>query len=171
MEELVIKAKEGNETAFTELMLQIKDELYKIAKIRLKNDDDVFDIIQETMLLAYKSLKKLKYNQYFKTWVIKILINECNKFYKASNCKKEYSYEILNNEISNRDYTEEKIDFDFICNKLNREEGTIILLYYMEKYTDKEIGKILNMKESTVRTKRTRTKDKIRKIYKEDGRI
>lgn len=171
MEELVIKAKEGNEAAFTELMLQIKDELYKIAKIRLKNDDDVFDIIQETMLLAYKSLKKLKYNQYFKTWVIKILINECNKFYKASNCKKEYSYEILNNEISNRDYTEEKIDFDFICNKLNREEGTIILLYYMEKYTDKEIGKILNMKESTVRTKRTRTKDKIRKIYKEDGRI
>ena len=166
MEELVAKAKNGNEIAFTELMLQIKDELYKIAKIRLKNDDDVFDVIQETMLSAYKSLKKLKYNQYFKTWVIRILINECNKFYKTSNSKKEYSYEILNNEISNQDETEEKINFDFICNKLNKEEGTIILLYYMEKYTDKEIGKILNMKESTIRTKRARTKDKIRKIYK-----
>ena len=171
MEELVAKAKNGNEIAFTELMLQIKDELYKIAKIRLKNDDDVFDVIQETMLSAYKSLKKLKYNQYFKTWVIRILINECNKFYKTSNSKKEYSYEILNNEISNQDETEEKINFDFICNKLNKEEGTIILLYYMEKYTDKEIGKILNMKESTIRTKRARTKDKIRKIYKEYGRI
>lgn len=171
MEELVAKAKEGNETAFTELMLQIKDELYKIAKVRLRNDDDVFDVIQETMLLAYKSLKKLKYNQYFKTWTIRILINECNKFYKASNSKKEYSYEILNNEISNQNYVEEKINFDFICNKLNREEGTIILLYYMEKYTDKEIGEILNMKENTVRTKRTRTKNKIRKIYKEYGRI
>ena len=169
MEELVVKAKEGNEIAFTELMLQIKDELYKIAKIRLKNDDDVFDAIQETMLSAYKSLKKLKYNEYFKTWTIRILINECNKFYKTS--KKEYSYEILNNEISNQDDVEGKINFDFICNKLNNEEGTIILLYYMEKYTDKEIGKILNMKESTVRTKRTRTKDKIRKVYKEYGRI
>ena len=171
MEELIAKAKSGNEIAFTELILQMKDELYKIAKIRLKNDDDVFDVIQETMLSAYKSLKKLKYNQYFKTWVIRILINECNKFYKTSNSKKEYSYEILNNEISNQDETEEKINFDFICNKLNKEEGTIILLYYMEKYTDKEIGKILNMKESTIRTKRARTKDKIRKIYKEYGRI
>lgn len=171
MEELVTKAKEGNETAFTELMLQMKDELYKIAKIRLKNDDDVFDAIQETMLLAYKSLKKLKYNQYFKTWVIKILINECNKSYKNSNSKKECSYEILENEISNQDIIKEKINFDFICNKLNREEGTIILLYYMEKYTDKEIGKIMNMKENTVRTKRTRTKDKIRKFYKEYGRL
>lgn len=171
MEELIVKAKNGDETAFTELMLQIKDELYKVAKVRLKNDDDVFDVIQETMLLVYKSIKKLKNNQYFKTWAIRILINECNKFYKNSRSKKEYSYEILNNEISNQNDTEEKINFDFICNKLNKEEGTIILLYYMEKYTDKEIGEILNMKENTIRTKRTRTKDKIRKIYKEYGRI
>jgi len=171
MEELIIKAKDGDETAFTELMLQIKDELYKVAKVRLKNDDDVFDVIQETMLLAYKSLKKLKHNKYFKTWVIKILINECNKFYNKSLKKKECSFEILNNEISNKNETEEKINFDFICNKLNKEEGTIILLYYMEKYTDKEIGKILNMNENTIRTKRTRTKEKIRKFYKEYGRI
>ena len=169
MEELITKAKSGNEIAFTELILQMKDELYKIAKIRLKNDDDVFDAIQETMLLAYKSLKKLKYNQYFKTWIIKILINECNKIYK--NNKKEYLYEILDNEIISQDNTEEKINFNFICNKLNKEEGTIILLYYMEKYTDKEIGKIMNIKESTIRTKRTRAKEKLRKIYKEYGRL
>ncbi len=111
MEELITKAKSGNEIAFTELILQMKDEFYKIAKIRLKNDDDVFDAIQETMLLAYKSLKKLKYNQYFKTWIIKILINECNKIYK--NNKKEYLYEILDNEIISQDNTEEKINFRY----------------------------------------------------------
>ncbi len=72
---------------------------------------------------------------------------------------------------TSQDNAEEKINFNFICNKLNKEEGTIILLYYMEKYTDKEIGKIMNIKESTIRTKRTRAKDKIRKIYKEYGRI
>lgn len=171
MEELVVRAKNGDEIAFTELMLQIKDELYKVAKIRLKNDDDIFDVIQETMLLTYKSIKNLKYNQYFKTWVIRILINECNKFYKYNKNKIECSYEMLNNEISNQNDTEEKINFDFICNKLDKEEGTIILLYYMEKYTDKEIGQILNMKENTIRTKRARTKDKIRKIYKEYGRV
>ena len=85
MKNLIIKAKSGDKSAFTELMLQMKDELYKVAKIRLKNDDDVFDVIQDTMLSAYKSLKKLKHNEYFKTWIIKILINECNKVYKVKN--------------------------------------------------------------------------------------
>ena len=61
------------------------------------------------------------------------------------------------------DNMEEKLNFEFICNKLNKEDGTIILLYYMENYTDKEIGRILNIKESTVRTKRTRAKEKIKK--------
>ena len=49
MEDLIKKAKSGDKLAFTELMLQMQDELYKIAKIRLKNDDDVFDVIQDTM--------------------------------------------------------------------------------------------------------------------------
>ena len=35
MESLIEKAKDGDQIAFTELMLQIKDELYKVAKIRL----------------------------------------------------------------------------------------------------------------------------------------
>ena len=46
---------------------------------------------------------------------------------------------------------------------MSEEDGTIILLYYMEKYTDREIGEILNMKENTVRTKRNRIKNKIKK--------
>lgn len=171
MEELILKAKNGDKVAFTNLMLQIKEELYKIAKLRLKNDDDVFDVIQETMISAYKSLKKLKHNQYFKTWIIRILLNECNKFYKAKNNKKESSYDLLNNQMVNSYDCEEEINFSFICNRLNKEDGTIIILYYMEKYTDKEIGKIMNMKESTIRTKRTRAKEKLKDIYEEYRRI
>lgn len=171
MENLIEKAKDGDQIAFTELMLQIKDELYKVAKIRLKNDDDVFDVIQETMISAYKSLKKLKHNEYFKTWVIRILINECNKFYKLKKHEQEDSYELISNTLISCDETDAQINFKFICDKLGKEEGTIILLYYMEKYTDKEIGEILNMKENTVRTKRNRIKNKIKNIYKEYGRI
>ena len=47
MESLIEKAKDGDQIAFTELMLQIKDELYKVAKIRLKNDDAEKDFIDE----------------------------------------------------------------------------------------------------------------------------
>lgn len=60
MEELVKKARKGDKKAFTMLILEIKNELYKIAKTRITNEADIDDAIQETMIETYKSIKKLK---------------------------------------------------------------------------------------------------------------
>ena len=50
MEELIQKAKNGDKEAFTTIMLSLEKDLYKIAKTRLKNDDDIYDAIQETII-------------------------------------------------------------------------------------------------------------------------
>ena len=81
MEELILEAKKGNIEAFTLAILNIKNDLYKIAKVKTSNEEDIQDIIQETMLNAYKNIKKLKDPSKFKSWIIKILINNCNKYY------------------------------------------------------------------------------------------
>ena len=57
MEELIQKAKNGDKEAFTTIMLSLEKDLYKIAKTRLKNDDDIYDAIQETCIIAYKNIK------------------------------------------------------------------------------------------------------------------
>ena len=82
MEELVLKAKSGNKDAFTQLILEIKSDLYKIAKTRLSNEEDIKDALQETMITAFKYMKTVKEPSKFKHWIIKILINQCNKIYK-----------------------------------------------------------------------------------------
>ena len=69
------------------LFLSIQKDLYCIAKMKINNENDIEDIIQETMLSAYTNLKKLKNNSFFKTWIIRILINKCNQFYKKKNLK------------------------------------------------------------------------------------
>jgi len=81
MEELVIKAKNGDSNAFTELIYIIRLDLYKIARTRLSCQDDIDDAVQEAFVEAFYSLHKLKEVKYFKTWIIKILINKCNKIY------------------------------------------------------------------------------------------
>lgn len=165
MEELIRKSKKGDNEAFTELMLLVKDEIYRIAKIRLKNDEDIYDAIQETMILAFKSIKKLKEDKYFKTWIIKILINECNKIYrKKENIVSFENIEAENYIYSKNDNIEEKIYIKNLIEKLKYEEKLIIKLYYQEMYKDREIGRILNLKENTVRTKRTRAKEKLKII-------
>lgn len=145
-----------------------KNDLYRIAKARLKNDEDVFDVIQETMIIAYKTLKKLKEPLCFKVWLIKILVSKSNDLYKKKSKSNIISLEEIENFSENErldiDYIETKLDFNFICKHLKYEERIIVALFYMEKFTDKEIGEILKIKENTIKTKRTRAIQEIRKI-------
>lgn len=168
MEELIRKAQKGNEEAFTKLILYIKNDLYKIAKTRIIEEEDIQDVIQETMIETYKSIRKLKDIQKFKIWVIKILINKCNKLYK-----KRYKGDVyisdhdLDKHITSNSYSNMENDLNFysLINTLDYNERIIIVLYYMEKYTVKEIAKILKMKENTVKSKLYRARIKIKEKY------
>lgn len=78
-EVLIRKAKKGDKDAFCRLMDENVQSMYKIAAAYLKNDEDVADAIQDTILSCYENLKSLKQNRYFKTWMIRILINKSTK--------------------------------------------------------------------------------------------
>ena len=166
MEELVKKAKKGDDKAFDELIMNIRKELYLIAKSKIQNDDDIADCISETILICYKNIKKLKHNEFFKTWVIRILINECNKLYKK-NKKKHISIEEnnLENYLISEDDFEKKLSFDIVIKDLDVDEKLILTLYYCSDYTTKEISKILKKNENTIRSKMLRAKNKLKRKY------
>ena len=170
MEELVEKSKKGDEQAFTELIISLESDLYKIARMKLECNDDINEAVQETIIEAFKSIKKVKKSEYFKTWLIRVLINKCNKIYK-----KEKRNEIIkkyNSTINNQpvNYNEEKkiseLDFFILIKSLNYDERISLTLYYLEKFTTKEISEILKEPERTIRNRISRAKQKLRKIYK-----
>lgn len=66
MEELK-KTQNGDKDAFTLIILDMNDELYKIARNRLNNENDIFDAIQETMISSYKYIRKLENPMCFKS--------------------------------------------------------------------------------------------------------
>lgn len=164
-EQLIEKAQKGDKQAFTDLVLGIKIELYKIAKSRITNESDIDDAIQVTMIELFKSIKKLRDPKKFKMWAIKILINKCNKIYKKKH-KKDISIDEYNVEkfIITNSFKEIEADINFynLIKNLKYEERIIIILYYMEKYTTKEISKILHMKENTVKSHLFRAKKTIK---------
>ena len=170
MEELVLKAQQGDEQAFTDLILIIKHDLFKIAKMRLVNNADIEDAIQETMIETFKSIKKLKDVKAFKPWIIKILINKCNRIYKKKKFKEiTFEEEIDNYLIQEAEFIEKsETDFYNLIKSLKYEERMILILHYLERYTTKEISRILNINENTIKTKLARSKDKIRENYKEE---
>lgn len=165
MEELVERAKNKDESAFDEIILMMEKEMYLIAKTRLNNDDDTADAIQETILLCFKNIHKLKDNALFKTWAIRILINECNKIYKKTK-RKAISIEESEINIKDENYNDGNLSFHILIRNLSKEEKTILTLYYCSKYTTSEIADILKIKENTIKSKITRAKNKLRNEYR-----
>lgn len=169
MEELVQKAKEGDESAFISLIEGIKKDLYRIAKGILRNDEDVADAIQETILSAYKGISKLKQEKYFKTWIIRILINKCKDIIKSN--KKyipiEKYYGDMKYVIEKELEDEDIFDKERLLQRLSEKYRTVLYLYYGEGFNITEIANILNTNENTVKTRMKRGKEQLKRIWKE----
>lgn len=168
MEKFINDAKDGDVNAFTKLIYDIRIDLYKIARTRLSSSEDIEDAVQETIIEAFKSLKSLRQPQYFKKWIIKILVNKCNKIYKY---KKRYNISFEELEVENFigensiEKTDNYIEFDLMLKSLNYDEKIATVLYYLEDYTTKEISKILKTSENTIKSRLRRAKIKMKKDY------
>lgn len=74
---LVKLARKGDREAFTQLVVANERMLSRVAMATLKNPDDAADAVQDTVLQAWESLGQLRQARYFKTWVVRILLNKC----------------------------------------------------------------------------------------------
>lgn len=155
--DLVYKAKRGNGKAFTKLMDENLKSMYRVGKGILNREDDIEDAIQNTILKAYLNIKTLKNDELFKTWLIKILINECNKIYNFN--KKCMSLDKVVEEQYKDKY--ENFDLKFAVDSLPEELRLVITLFYFEDLKISEISEIVGIPEGTVKSRLSRAKTKI----------
>ncbi|HEY5563359.1 MAG TPA: sigma-70 family RNA polymerase sigma factor [Clostridiaceae bacterium] len=158
-------AKKGDKLAFERLIEEHKYIIYRVAKTRLHCKEDIEDVFQETIIKAYKGIIKLKRDEYFKTWIIRIMINECNILLRK---RKEIAY--IDNDIADnikREDSNSNIEIFDLINSLEEDLKMVTLLYFYEDMPQKEIGKLLSIPNGTVRSRISRAKEKLRKIVKE----
>lgn len=150
---------------YSKLVVSIYDDLLKTAKYKLGDEEDAKDVLQDTIMIAYLNFGKLRNEKYFKTWITKILINQCNKYYK-----KKYKEMEVFDDFSSADnvvsYMDEPAEYESIVNLLNEREKKIFDLYYDNGFSIKDISKRLNLKENTVKSILSRGREKIKKKYK-----
>ena len=161
-DDLVKRAKRHESEAFTELMQLYMTDMYKVAYAILMNDEDVADAIQDTILSCYENLRSLKQNRYFKTWMLRILINKCKDILKQ---KKQVTY---TDQMPETPFYEEEYaakEWAQMLEPLDNKYRLVILLYYMEGFNIREISDILDMKESTVKSRLQRGRKQVAELY------
>lgn len=159
MNRLVKKAQRGDADAFIELIEMNKMTLQRVAFGYFRDEEDVADVIQDTILDAFEHLQELKKAEYFKTWLIRILMNNCNKLYNRNknNCPLDEIPEKGTSQDASGDLL-----FHEMLRSLPEDSRHIFQLYYGEQFTTKEISVMLQMKETTVKSKLHRGKKQLR---------
>ena len=162
---LVQKAKDGDNDAFVKLYEKVYKDMYKYAYYMLGNEADAEDIISETVVDMYTGIKKLKNLSLFRSWCFKILSNKCKRKRK-SYLKKNVSIEECENNVDlSYEYEPCKYhDLEVAFSGLSEEEKNIVTLSAIFGYKSIEVGEILNLKNTTVRSKLSRELSKMKKV-------
>ena len=82
--ERVRKAKEGDADEIGNIIMENMQSMYRVAFSILKNEEEIYDAISNTTVIVFEKIATLKKEEFFKTWITRILINECYKIYNQN---------------------------------------------------------------------------------------
>lgn len=142
-----------NKHQFGVLVSEQKTRLYRIAYLYLGNEASALEVVDEAVYKALKSLKNLRQPEYFNTWLIRIIINECKKEYNR--LKRIRPAEYLPDESYN-DYNYDALPLKEAILHLPQELRTIIILRYFSGYTLSQTAESLSIPQGTVVTRQRR---------------
>lgn len=162
MNRLIKRAQEKDADAFVTLIKMVERDLYRVAKGYFKSEDDVADILQDTILACFENISSLKEPRYFKTWLIRILINKCNDLIGSrKRCAGE-------TEFVDRGYvdnSQDNVDFMLLMDALDEKYRLVLLLYYAEGFRVREISELTGLSVDTVKGRLKRGRQKVKKEY------
>lgn len=156
-----------SEEEFNDLIMEYGTEILRLCYLYLKDYQLSEDACQETFLKVYKNFYKFKGNSSIKTWITRICINTCKNYLRSSWFKRIIlsSEKIINKNISNEDIFEEinKSDLFNCVMKLKPKYKDVILMYYYQCFTTKEIAQILEITDANVSTRLFRARKKLKR--------
>ncbi len=171
---LVIRAKEGDQKAYAELMQRYKDSIYFMALKMVNNKDTAMDLTVETFGKAFENIEKYKPDFAFSTWLYRIATNNCIDFIR----KKKLNVVSINSMVDddgddrplqiksdtlNPEETsikkQQNEQLKLIVDKLPSRYRTLIILRYYDELSYEEIAQQLDLPLGTVKAQLFRARD------------
>jgi RNA polymerase sigma-70 factor (ECF subfamily) len=123
------------------------------------------ELVQETFIKAWKNYGDFKKESHVKTWLYRIARNCALDFIKKESRHNNENRE----EISDNADLEMKDLISKALMALNLEQREVFILYYKFGHTTKEISEILKVKEGTVKSRLSYSRDKVKNFFSENG--
>lgn len=164
---LVKRARDGDAEAFIGLMDSHRQLLCKVARGFLREQMDIDDAVADTVLACWESIGELESPAYFRTWLVRILINKCHDILRRS--RRTVPLESIA-ESREADSGFARTEFECLVDSLDEQYRAIFILYYSEGFKIREISSILGIPPGTVGSRLQRGRDQLRHTFEEKGK-
>ena len=173
--EIIKKIIDGDIALFEILIRRNNAFLYKTGRVYGYSHEDTQDLMQDTFINAYISISKFKNQSSFKTWIIKIMLNNCYHKKEKFSFKNEKSntineksvpmfsnkkYADANNEIVNRELNHV---IEKSLEQIPIEYRVVFSLREITGLSVAETAETLNITETNVKVRLNRAKSMLRK--------
>lgn len=155
------------EEFFVSEIKRIKGDLFRIANSILRNYADAEDALSEAITKAYAKRHTLKQRDKFKFWLMKILVREC---YAVRRTGKRMVYTDTLPETTPAPETPAKELWDIVTG-LPDEFRVVVVLYYYEDISTRNIAKLLHISEGTVKSRLYRARERLRNFIDAEGQL
>ncbi len=170
--EVIEGCKAGDESAFAEIVLTYQKKVFSIAYRMLGNREEAKEMSQEVFLSVLESIKDLREEVKFESWLTQITLNHCRNRWKYLKRRHYFKTDSLNNPIETEDGEMERQVYDPSSNpetlfekkmirqfvqrgllKLNEDQREIIVLRDLQGYSYEEIGRLFSLPEGTIKSR------------------
>lgn len=174
VEKLLIKElKKGEEEAFRQIVEDYGNKLLKTCYLILRDREEAEDVVQETFTKVFRKMGTFREESGLYTWIYTIALNISRDRLR----KKRYILTLEDEVVGNTDvetHVEMSIDREilrkgiFEMNSLYRE---VLVLFYFEDLSIKEISNLLNEKEGTIKSKLSRGRNILKEGLLKGGQL
>ena len=135
----------------------LEQQMYRICCGQLRDEQDRRDAVQETILRAWQGVRRLRNTDYFETWLIRILINECHNIQRAHRRLVPVA------EMPEQEYVDgSEPELREAVLDLSEKLRLPVMLHYIEGYSTEEISRILHIPLGTVRSRLKRAREALK---------
>lgn len=137
--------------------------MYRLALAMLHNRQDAEDAVSEAVLIAYEKRHTLRDRNRFKPWIMQIMANEARRIYG----KNRRITPMEDMEAYMPSFRDENHELWDVVMQLETAHREVIMLYFYERFSIKEIGRILRVPEGTVKSRLSRAKKALKEMLEE----
>lgn len=174
--EKVIYFDHQKDKLLSQLIEDYASDLKRIAYMYVNDVSECEDIIQEVFIICYQNLSSFRHESSYKTWLIRITINKCKDHRKRWSVKNIlYKSEVssVDKIHSTEDQYLQALDSKEILkqlSKLSNKYKEVLILYYYQEMSMREIGEVLYININTVKSRLLRGK-KLLQLKLEGGKF